>query len=242
MTDRTRRGASGSTATPTRATDDHAADRTPDHSTKEALIGTDRRGRLANTSWGAILAGVVTFLAVAVLLSLVTAAIGLGGASGTTTGIWSAVSTALALAAAGYVTGALAVRSGLLHGFLTWATSVVAAVVLVAWLGSSLLGVLGGVLGQVADTATEVVAGEDLGQIAEEAEVAVDQEDVDQSEAQAQQALDDVQQAAEEATDGASIGAWWAFAGLLVGAIIATGMGAVGAKSVVTPEGVDRTH
>lgn len=86
MADSTQRRASGSTAPPTRATDDHAADRTADHTAKEALIGTDRRGRLANISWGAIFAGVVTFLAIVVLLSLVTAGIGLGGASGTTTG------------------------------------------------------------------------------------------------------------------------------------------------------------
>ena len=242
MADSTRRRASGSAATPTRAVDDRAADRTIDLTAKEALIGTDRRGRLANTSWGAIFAGVVTFLAVVVLLSLVTAGLGLSGASGTTTGIWSAVSIALALAAAGYVAGALAVRSGLLHGFLTWATSVVAAVVLVAWLGASLPGAFGGVLGQVADSATEVAAGEDLGQLAEDAEGAVDQEDVAQAELRAQQALDDAQQAAGEAADDASTAAWWAFAGLLVGAVIASGMGAVGAKSVVTPEGVDRTH
>jgi hypothetical protein len=242
MADRRRDRASGSTAPPTRATDDHAADRTEDHTAKEALIGTDRRARVANTSWGAVFAGVVTFLAIVVLLSLVTAAIGLGGASGTAAGIWSAVSVALGLAAAGYVAGALAVRGGLLHGFLTWATSVVAAVVLVAWLGASLLGALGGVLGQVAAGATELAAGEDLGQLAEDVEEAVDQEDVDQAEEQAQQALDDAQQAADEAADDASTAAWWAFAGLLIGAVIASAMGAVGAKSVVTPDEVQRTR
>lgn len=241
MVDSTQRRTSGSTTAPPRATDDHT-DRTIDLTAKEALIGTDRRGQLANTSWGAILGGVVTFLAVVVLLSMVTAAIGLDGASGTTTGIWSAVSMALALAAAGYVAGALAVRSGLLHGFLTWATSVVAAVVLVAWLGASLLGALGGVLGQVADSATEVAAGEDLGQLADDAEAAVDQGDVDQAEDQAQQSLDDARQTMDGAADDASTAAWWAFAGLLIGAAIASGMGALGAKSVVTPRDTARTH
>lgn len=239
MAENTPRRASGSTAVPARTRDDHA-DRTIDLTAKEALIGTDRRGHLANTSWGAILAGVVTFLAVVVLLSMVTAAIGLDGASGTATGIWSAVSMALALAAAGYVAGALAVRSGLIHGFLTWATSVVAAVVLVAWLGATLLGALGGVLGQVADSATGVAAGQDLGQLADDAEGAVDQQDLDQAEEQAGQALDDAQQAANAAADDASTAAWWAFAGLLIGAAIASGMGAVGAKSVITPHDAER--
>ena len=239
MADSTRERASGS-ATPPRATEHRSEDRTIDLTAKEALIGTDRRGHLANTSWGAILAGVVTFLAVVVLLSMVPAVIGLDGASGTATGIWSAVSMALALAAAGYVAGALAVRSGLLHGFLTWATSVVAAVVLVAWLGASLLGALGGVLGQVADSATEVAAGEDLGQVADDAEGAVDQGELDAAEEQAGQALDDVQQTADEAADDASTAAWWAFAGLLIGALIASAMGAVGAKSVMTRDDVER--
>src|SRR5690606_25255759 len=111
--------------------------------TKEALVGTDRAGRASNVSWGAIFAGVVTFLAVMVLLSLVTAGIGLTG-SGVGAGIWSVIAIALALGAGGYVAGALAVRSGLLHGFLTWATSLVAALVLTIWLSASVLGAVGG--------------------------------------------------------------------------------------------------
>src|SRR5215203_2318251 len=85
---------------------------TNDHDAKkESLIGTEHAGRPANVSWGSIFAGVVTFLAVTVLLSLVTAGIGLGG-SGVGAGIWSVIALAIALAAAGFVAGALAVRSG----------------------------------------------------------------------------------------------------------------------------------
>ncbi|MBO0984632.1 hypothetical protein [Rathayibacter sp. SD072] len=71
------------------------------------------------------------FLAV----TLVTAGIGLGG-SGIGAGIWSIIALALALVEGGFVAGALALRSGLLHGFLTWATSLVVALALAVGLGA----------------------------------------------------------------------------------------------------------
>src|SRR5690606_11820790 len=120
-------------------------------------------------SWGAIFAGVVTFLAVTVLLSLVTAGIGLTG-EGMAAGIWSIIALAIALAAAGYVAGALAVRGGLLHGFLTWATSLVAAVVLAVWLSASALGAVGSVVGQALD----VAQGTDVTEVVEDVRQGVD--------------------------------------------------------------------
>lgn len=200
--------------------------------TKEALIGTDHGSR-SNVSWGAVIAGVMTFLAVTVLLSLVTVGIGLTG-SGVGAGIWSVIALALALAAAGYVAGALAVRSGLLHGFLTWATSLVVALALTVWLGASLLGAVGGVVGTVASSASEALSGTDTSQVVEDAQGSVSEEDMQQAEDQANEAIDDAQQTAEEAGENVQAGAWWGFAGLLLGAIIAAGGGVFGVRSVIS--------
>lgn len=206
-----------------------------DHSMQEALIGTDRRGTRSNTAWGAILAGVVTFLALTILLSIATAAMGLQGASGTAAGIWSVVALAIALAAAGYVAGALAVRAGLLHGFLTWATSMLAVLVLAGWLGTSLLGAVGNVAGTVAQTVAQStsVTGQDAQDAADAVQDNVSEQDVDQAQDQAEQAAQDAKQAVSESKDEVAEGAWWAFAGALVGAVIAALAGAAGARSVI---------
>jgi len=198
---------------------------TGDDTTQESLIGTARRGRPANVSWGAIIAGVVTFLAVSVLLSLVTAGIGLGG-SGIGAGIWSVIALALALAAGGFVAGALAVRSGLLHGFLTWATSLVVALALTVWLSASLLGAVGGIV----SSATQALSGTDVTQIAEDVQGNVDEEEAQD---QAEEAAQDAQQAAEDAAETAQASSWWGFVGLLLGAVIAALGGMLGVRTVV---------
>ena len=202
---------------------------TENDTTKESLIGTDRGGRSSNVSWGAIIAGVVTFLAVTVLLSLVTAGLGLGGA-GVGAGIWSIIALAVALAAAGFVAGALAVRGGLLHGFLTWATSLVVALALTVWLSASLLGAVGGVV----SSATQALGGTDVSQVAEEVQGNVDEEDVENAQDQADEAVEGAQQVAEDAADTAQAGAWWGFVGLLVGAVIAALGGMLGVRSVLS--------
>ena len=208
-----------------------------DHSTRESVIGTDRRHTVANVSWGAIAAGVVTVLAVTVLLSLVTAGIGLDG-SGTAAGIWSIVSLALAIAAGGYVAGALAVRGGLIHGFLTWAASLLTALVLATWLSTSLLGAVGGVVGQVTQAAAQATEATPsaIADAVQGAQENVDSEDVDAAQERAEAALEDAQQRAADAADAASTGAWWAFVGLLLGAVIAAVTGTAGARSVATRE------
>lgn len=188
---------------------------TENYAAKEAVIGTDRQGRSSNVSWGAIFAGVVTFLAVTVLLSLVTTGIGLTG-EGAAAGIWSIVALALALAAAGYVAGALAVRSGMLHGFLTWATSLVVALVLTVWLSVGVLGAVGNAFGQVTNAA-------DVTKVVEELQGNVDENEVE-----------DAQQQAVETADDAQPVVWWTFVGMLLGALIAAGTGILGASSVTT--------
>ncbi len=198
------------------------SDAESEYATREALVGTSQPTG-PRTSWGAIIAGVVTFLAVTVLLSLVTAGIGLAG-SGVGAGIWSIIALAIALAAGGYVTGALAQRSGLLHGFLTWATSLVITLVLAVGLSASALGAVGGTLGQLASAAGESV---DIEQIAEDIGQQVDEQDVNE-------ATEAAEEQAREAADAAQPGVWWTFVGMLLGAAIAAFAGALGVRTVLT--------
>lgn len=204
-----------------------------DDTAKQSLIGTERGGRDSNISWGSVVAGVMTFLAITILLSLVTAAIGLGG-SGIGAGIWSVIALAVALAAGGFVAGALALRSGLLHGFLTWATSLVVALALTVGLGASVLGAAGGIVGGVVSSASQAASGTDLNATADEAEGAVSEEDVQNAQDQAGEALEDAKQTAAEAADNAQAASWWGFVGLLLGSIIASIGGVLGVRSVIS--------
>lgn len=98
-----------------------AAPRRPPHGTDSTEVSN------GNVSWDAIFAGVVTFLAIMILLGVGAAAMGLQGSGGLATGIFALISLAVAFAAAGYVSGALGVRTGLLHGLGTWAASLILA-------------------------------------------------------------------------------------------------------------------
>lgn len=125
-----------------------------------------------NLSWRAILAGLVTFIALNILLSLIAAAIGLGvpdvsaaqPLEGLGSGllIWTIFQLVASLAAAGYVAGYLANRAGFMHGFLTWALGLIAATYLAstALTGAfntfgTMLGMTGEAVGNVAGTVTD---------------------------------------------------------------------------------------
>ncbi len=160
-----------------------------------------------NLSWAAVIAGTVTFFAVFALLSLISAAIGFGQFSPSTSdpfsgvgvgmAIWTAISLLISLFAAGFVGGLAARRAGMLHGFLTWALSLVLSVALLSSALAGVTGALGHVLGaafQVAGSAAgagaEVVGkgAEALGgQIAEQ----IQNVDVNQLSSDAQQLLKD---------------------------------------------------
>lgn len=211
-----------------------AHDPIPDHTARDAFIGTDERIHgTANVSWGAIFAGVVTFIALMFVFGLVSIGLGFQGVGGMAVGIWSAVALLVALAIAGFVAGTLAVRAGFLHGIGTWATSIVAILVLIGWLGTSVLGTLGGAVGNVVQGAVEggAVTTEDLGAAAEDPPV--DQQQLDQT----QQQLEDTTQAAQ---DDVAASAWWAVGGLLVGAVVAGLTGAAGSRSVHTKHSDER--
>ena len=214
------------------------------HIGQEAWIGTDSTEvSNGNVSWGAILAGVVTFLAIMILLGVGAAAMGLQGSTGMATGIFALISLAVAFAAAGYVSGALGVRAGLFHGLGTWATSLIASLVLAGWLGSSIIGGLGAVLGDVTGTVAETagnaanVTREDAQDASNTVQDNVTQDDLNNAENQARDAANDAANQARDAyneySDDAAEGTWWTFAGLLIGAVISGFAGAAGARSVL---------
>lgn len=204
---------------------------------QEAWLGTDRADVSdGNTSWGAIIAGVFTFLALMLILGLGAAAFGLQSAGGWALGLWTLIGLVVAFLVAGYITGALAVRSGLLNGFLTWAVSIIAVLFLTGWLGTSLLSGVTSALGGVADTAAQSVSvdSQQASGAAQDAASNVDQQDVNQAQQQANDAADEASQTAQEAAPQVGAGIWWTLLGLIAGAIISALAGAAGARSVIT--------
>lgn len=201
-------------------------DNTSEVSWKDNVLGNARGGRVQNVSWGSIFAGVVTFLAVVFLFSLLTAAFGLDG-SGTGAAIVSIIGVLLGFFAAGGVAGSMAVRGGLIHGFLTWAASILAAVLLVLLLTLGTAGAVGGVLGSV-------VGG--LGAAAGPSISKINPSDVPNptasQSAQAQQAGDEAKQAAAQAAEATQTGATYGFFGLLLGGVVASVGGLLGSRSV----------
>ena len=217
-------GAQNGGSSSTTDTGSHTVGGTTDVSWKDNVLGNAREGRVHNVSWGAIFAGVVTFLAIVFIFSLLTAAAGLTG-SGVGAAVVSIIGVLIAFFGAGGVAGAMAVRGGLIHGFLTWATSILATLLLLAVLTLGTAGAVGGILGNV-------VGG--LGpQISQ-----VQPSDVPNPTAeQTQQA----QQAAEDAADAAQTGATYGFFGLLLGGVVSSIGGLLGSRSVHNRESASST-
>ncbi|WKK62219.1 TIGR04086 family membrane protein [Corynebacterium sp. P3-F1] len=218
-----------------------------DHSAQESMIGTSSTNvSQGNVSWGAIFAGVVTFLAISILLAIGAGAMGLQGSSGTATGIFTVIGLIVAFLAAGYVAGALGVRAGLFHGFATWATSLIAALVLAGWVGASALGGVFGAFGNVADSVAQTAGqaanvtsddARDASDAAQDAADNVSQQDIDntrnEAESMANDAADQARETYNDVAPEAAEGGWWTFAGLLIGAVLASAAGAAGARSVI---------
>jgi len=186
---------------------------------KDNILGNARAGQVQNVSWGSIFAGVVTFLGIVFLFSLLSAAFGLDG-SGTAAGIVSIVGVVIGFFAGGAVAGAMAVQGGAVHGFLTWATSILATVVLVVMLTLGTAGAIGGALGSA-------IGG--LGEAAGPAVSNIKPSDIP-SPTPEQQAQ--AQQAAQQAAEATRSGATYAFWGLLLGSAVAAAGGLVGSRSV----------
>lgn len=112
-----------------------------------------------NISWSAVFAGVVTFLASLFTLSLIGSAIGFGTVEPTSnnpldgvgTGliIWTIIAFLLSLIAAGFIAGVTSRRVGVVHGFLTWATSVLVLLIMLSYLTAGVFSAVGSALGSV---------------------------------------------------------------------------------------------
>ncbi|QKS73146.1 hypothetical protein FLK61_24400 [Paenalkalicoccus suaedae] len=126
----------------------------------------DAAGR--NISWGAIIAGIVTFFAMLITFSLIGSAIGLGVTDVTSNDpfdgvgvgliIWAILSLLISLFLAGFVAGVSASRAGLIHGFLTWATGIVLLFALLTFTTINTFQAVGSVVGTVGGAAGSGVA------------------------------------------------------------------------------------
>lgn len=115
-------------------------------------------------SWGSIIAGVVTVIAVSLLLTTLGTSLGLSqlsplsddmlnGAHKTVL-IWSVISIILSLGCGGFVSGRLAGKDGTIHGFLSWATSLIVVSVLGLAVAGGVVNMAGNVVGTVASAAS----------------------------------------------------------------------------------------
>lgn len=197
---------------------------------KETLIGSDRSEDVRNVSWGAIFAGVVSFLAIVLLFALATASFGLDGSSTGAT-IMTLLGLVLGLLVGGAVAGALAVRAGFVHGFLTWAGSVVAAVVLATMITLGAASTVGGVLGTVTDGLAQAVQVQPGDKVPSPS-----QDQLDKAGQTLQQFQDQAKKTASDAADAAQKGATTGFWGLLLGSLVAALGGLLGSRSVANKD------
>ncbi|MDK6233301.1 hypothetical protein QP110_03385 [Aerococcus sp. UMB10185] len=150
-----------------------------------------------NLSWGAIFAGVVTFIALMITLGFIGNAIGFGTVSpkasdpmsgvGTGVLIWTVIQLILSFLGAGFVSGITARRVGVVHGFLTWAVSTIATFILLSVATVSILSSVGTFFGQVAQTAgqsLESVTSSAADSVSNGVNALTDQIDVNQSDIQ----------------------------------------------------------
>ena len=125
----------------------------------------------------------------------------------------------------------------------TWATSLIAALILAGWLGASVVGGLGSALGNVADTVANTagqaanVTREDAEDAADAAQDNISNEDVDNATQRARESANDAARQAQDAyneySGDVAAGTWWTFGGLILGAVISALTGAAGARSVL---------
>lgn len=120
-------------------------------------------------SWGSIIAGVVTVIAVSLLLATFGSGLGFSmlspqsddivNGAGKTVLIWSVISIVLSLACGGFVAGRLAGADGTIHGFLSWATSLLVASVLGFAAAGGVLHMAGSAIGAAASATGTAVSG-----------------------------------------------------------------------------------
>ena len=126
----------------------------------------DLKGRV---SWGSVFGGVMTVLAVSVLLSILNSSIGLfmfdplaehpASGIGAAVGIGSALILLASMLAGGFGAGKLAGMDGIIHGFLVWATTLIVAAILGIFLAVGAAKMTANALGAVSSVTGNVVSG-----------------------------------------------------------------------------------
>lgn len=124
---------------------------------------------MRRVSWGSIFGGVVTVMAISVLLAILASSISFfmldptsdspASGIGTNVGIWTVVALIVSFAGGGFVAGKLAGADGMIHGFLVWSTTTILTVILVISLASGIIRLAGNILGSVGSIAGNVVSG-----------------------------------------------------------------------------------
>lgn len=154
-----------------------------------------------NLSWGSVFAGIVTFIALIITFSLINAALGFGQIEptsgnpfdgvGTGQAIWTIIALILSFLGAGFVAGATSRRFGFMHGFLTWAGSLIAVVILSVWVASAALSAVGNVAGSAANLAGDAVSriGSGVSQLTDN--INIDSGDIDGFNANVEEILQD---------------------------------------------------
>lgn len=127
---------------------------------------SELKGRV---SWGSVFGGVMTVLAISILLSVLGTSIGLymldplaehpTSGIGTTVGIWSAVALIISMIAGGFVAGKLAGVDGMIHGFLVWATTLIFAAIVGVMLTIGAAKLTINALGAVSSVAGNIISG-----------------------------------------------------------------------------------
>ena len=138
-------------------------------------VGTDRFDFVRRISWGAIFAGVITFFAIHITLTLL--GVGIGASTvdpqqeanpvrglGIGTAIWVFISGLVSLFIGGWVAGRVSGNpdraEGRMHGFLTWCLGTVLSVFILTTAVSGLLGGTASMLGSLGSTTVQSVAGQ----------------------------------------------------------------------------------
>lgn len=123
----------------------------------------------SHVSWGSIFAGVITVIAISILLSILGSSIGLymfnplssnpASGVGTTMGIWSVISLLISLAAGGFVAGKLSGSDGIIHGFIVWAMTLFISIFMIVCLAVSTAKLTFNVLGSVSSAVGNLASG-----------------------------------------------------------------------------------
>lgn len=122
-----------------------------------------------SVSWGSVIGGIVTVLAVSILLSILSTSIGLymvkpqskhpTSGVGTTVGIWTAIAMIISMIAGGLVAGKLAGVDGLIHGFLVWASTLIIAIILGAMLTARAARLTADIFGSISSVTGHILSG-----------------------------------------------------------------------------------